>query len=53
MRPQHRGGGHGKALLAMMKALETPTAIAAALFVLAAGFFMRRRNGAAAGHDKA
>jgi predicted tellurium resistance membrane protein TerC len=36
-----------------MKALETPTAIAAALFVLAAGFFMRRRNGAAAGHDKA
>jgi hypothetical protein len=38
---------------ATMKALETPTAIAAALFVLAAGFFMRRRNGAAAGHDKA
>jgi len=38
---------------ATMKALETPTAIAAALFVLAAGFFMRRRNEAAAGHDKA
>jgi YjbE family integral membrane protein len=38
---------------ATMKALETPTAVAAALFVLAAGFFMRRRNGAAVRHDKA
>ncbi len=38
---------------ATMKSLETPAAVAAGLFVLAVGFFMRRRNGAAAGHDKA
>jgi hypothetical protein len=38
---------------ATMKSLETPAAVAAGLFVLAVGFFMRRRNEAAAGHDKA
>ncbi len=38
---------------ATMKSLETPAAIAAGLLVLAVGFFMRRRNTAAAGHDKA
>lgn len=37
---------------ATMKSLETPAAIAAGVFVLAVGFLMRRRNEAAAGHDK-
>lgn len=38
---------------AAMKALETPVAIAAAVFVLVVGFFMRKRQHATAGHDKA
>ncbi len=38
---------------ASMKALETPAAAVAGVFVLAVGFLMRRRNEAAAGHDKA